>query len=401
MEKLKRSLSLFDVTLAGIGVTIGAGIYALLGIATQTSGNSVWLSFLIAAVMAILTGLSYAELSSIFKKDAGEFDYVEYAFNRKLAFVIGLMIITAGIFAISTVALGFGNYLSEFIGKDSVIIAITLILVSSLINYYSIKEVSRINIVAMIFQIIGLLIIIFLGFKFFGNANYFEMPHGFNGVLQASALIFFAYIGFENIIKFEEETKNPSKNIPRAIINSILISSIIYILVALAAVSVLSWEEIGKSNAPLALIAFSEFGRAGFIILTMIALIAMGSTVLILLFTNSRLLYGMAEERSLPKIFYSIDHKTHTPYVAIFSLTFATIIFTSIGNIKIVASLTNISFFLTYILVNLSLLVLRYKKPYIERRFKVPLNIGKFNVPAFLGFITSLILLYHIILGLI
>ncbi|MEK6835143.1 MAG: amino acid permease [Nanoarchaeota archaeon] len=401
MEKLKRSLSLFDVTIAGISITIGAGIYALMGLATASAGNSIWLAFLISAFIAILTGLSYAELSSIFRKDAAEFDYVEYAFNKKLALLIGIMVMIAGILSISTVALGFGNYLAELINKNVVLIAISLILVCALINYYSIKKVSKINEITTLIQVIGLFIIIFLGFRFFGKVNYFEMPHGFNGVLQASALIFFAYVGFENIVKFEEETKNPRKNIPKAIIISILISSIIYILVALAAVSVLSWQEIGKSNAPIALIAFNEFGNSALTLMTIIALIAMGSTVLILLFTNSRLLYGMAEEKSLPRIFYLVDHKTHTPYVAIFSLTILTIIFTLIGDIKIVASLTNIFFFLTYAVVNLSLIILRYKKPYIERRFTVPLNIGKFNIPAFLGFLTSLILLYYVVLGLI
>ncbi|MEK6863030.1 MAG: amino acid permease [Nanoarchaeota archaeon] len=401
MEKLKRGLSLFDVTIAGVGVTIGAGIYALLGVATKTAGNSIWLSFLIAAVVAILTGLSYAELSSIFKKDAGEYDYVEYAFNRKLAFIIGIMILIAGIFSITTVSLGFAGYLNAFLNTDIALAAIALIFIASLINYYSIKDVSRINEFATLLEILGLLFIIFFGLKFFGKVNYFEMPQGFTGVLEASALIFFAYIGFEGIIKFEEETKNPTKNIPKAIMLSIFTTSIIYILVALAAISIISWQDLSKSNAPLALIAENGFGNIGFLILTLIALTATASTVLILIFTNSRMLYGMAEEKGLPKVFSLIDEKTRTPWLAIFLITLFTIIFALIGNIKTVASITNIFLFLTYALVNLSLIVLRYKKPYIERRFTVKGNIGKFNIPASLGFLTSLILLYYIILGLI
>ena len=261
MEKLKRGLSLFDVTVAGIGVTIGAGIYALLGVATKTAGNSIWLSFLIAAVVAILTGLSYAELSSIFKKDAGEYDYVEYAFNRKLAFIIGIMVIISGIFSITTVSLGFSSYLNAFLNTNLVLGAIVLILVASLINYYSIKEVSKINDFATIIQVIGLIIIIFSGIKYFGRINYFEMPYGFKGVLESTALIFFAYIGFEALVRFEEETKNARKTIPKAIILSILITSVIYVLVAISAVSIIPWQELSKSSAPISLIANSLFGK--------------------------------------------------------------------------------------------------------------------------------------------
>ena len=401
MEKLKRELNLIDVVLAGVSIIIGAGIYALLGIATQTAGNAIWLSFLIGAVVAILTGLSYAELSSIFKKDAGEYDYVEYAFNKKLAFIIGLMIIISGMFSIATVSLGFANYLKAFLNTDIIISAILLILISSLINYYSIKKVSVINGFTTIIQTIGLFIIIFLGFKFFGNVNYFEMPNGLNGVLQATALIFFAYIGFESLVKFEEETKKPTKVIPKAIILVVIFTSIIYILVAIAAVSTLPWQELSKSKAPLADIAYNLYGKNGFLILMLIALTATASTVLVALFTTSRMIYGMAEERGLPRIFYLVDDKTRTPYIAIIAASLFAMIFVLIEDIKIVASITNIFLFLTYALVNLSLIILRYKKPYIERRFTVKGNIGKFNIPASLGFLTSLILLYYIILGLI
>jgi len=129
-------------------------------------------------------------------------------------------------------------------------------------------------------------------------------------------------------------------------------------------------------------------------------LLTTATTVLISLFTNSRLIYGMAEEKGLPKIFYLIDHRTKTPFVAIFFLALITIFLTFIKDLRTAASITNIFLFSTYALVNLSLIILRYKKPYIERRFISPLNIKKFNIIAFLGFISSLVLLYYVILGL-
>jgi APA family basic amino acid/polyamine antiporter len=401
VEKLKRELNLFDITLAGVGIIIGAGIYALLGIATQTSGNALWLSFLISAIIAILTGLSYAELSSMFKKDAGEYNYIEYAFNKKLALILGIMIIISGAFSLTTVSLGFSNYFRELFNLNSILIAIILVLICSIINYLSIKEVSKINIFVTILQVIGLFIIIFLGFKFIGNTNYTLMPSGFNGILQSSALIFFAFIGFEGIVKLEEETKDPHKTIPKAIVLSVLITSIIYILVAIAAVSIIPWQELSKSNTPLADIAYKELGNNGLLILTIIALIATASTVLVSLAVISRMIYGMAEEKCIPGKFCLIDKKRKTPYIAIFSISLFVILLIFIRDIKIVANITNIFLFLTFALVNLSLIVLRYKKPYIERRFRISLNIGKFNIPSFFGFLTSLILLYYALLNVI
>ena len=145
MEKLKKELNLFQVTLAGTGVILGAGIYALIGVASGIAGNAIWLAFLIGAVIALLTGLSYAELSSMFKKDAGEYDYVEYAFNRRIALFIGLMVVFAGIVTSATVSLGFANYFSALFKTPIIYVGILLTLLLSLLNYYSIKESAWFN----------------------------------------------------------------------------------------------------------------------------------------------------------------------------------------------------------------------------------------------------------------
>ena len=281
MVKLKKELGLFEVTLAGIGVILGAGIYALIGIASGIAGNALWLSFVIGAVIAMLTGLSYAELSSMFRRDSGEFDYIESAFNRKMALFIGLVIIFAGIVTAATVALGFAGYFSALFNTPVIYVAILLTLILSLLNYYSIKDSSWFNTIATFIETIGLLIIIVLGIKYIGKVDYFEMPNGFNGVLQATALIFFAFLGFDNIIKLAEETKDPQKTIPKAVILSIIISSIIYILVAISAVSIVGWQTLSASKAPLADVAASSFGGIAFLVLAIIALFSTSNTILI------------------------------------------------------------------------------------------------------------------------
>lgn len=399
MPKLKKELNLFQLTLAGIGVILGAGIYALIGIASGIAGNAIWLAFLIGAVIALLTGLSYAELSSMFRKDSGEYDYVETAFNKKLGLILGLVIIFAGIFTAATVALGFSGYFSALFKTPIVYIAILLTLLLSLLNYYSIKQTSWFNIVSTTVESLGLIIIIVLGLRYFGSVNYLEMPHGFNGVLEATALIFFAFLGFDNIVKLAEETKNPKKIMPKAIILSIIISSIIYVLVAMAAVSVIGWQSLSSSSAPLADVAAKSFGNPAFIILAVIALFSTSNTVLMSLVTTSRMVYGIAKEKSLPKSFSLVDIKTKTPWIAIFLTMVVTVLFILIGDIKLVAGIANLGLFITFAFVNLSLIVLRYKKPYMHRTFKVPFDFNKFNILAFLGVLFNLFMIFYVIKG--
>src|SRR3989344_2795230 len=205
--KLKRTLSLFQVTICGTGIILGAGIYALIGEAANMTGNTVWLSFFISAVIAALTGLSYAELSSIFKKDGGEYDYAQLAFNKTVAIIVGIMVLLTGVFSGATVAIAFGRYLSTLIpGLSILVLAIAIIVFCSIINYVGIKQSAIMNTLCTAIEAIGLLIIIALGIPKLGSVNLLEMPNGWTGVFQATALVFFAYMGSETIVKLTEET---------------------------------------------------------------------------------------------------------------------------------------------------------------------------------------------------
>lgn len=401
MAELRRVLRLFDVTLAGIGLILGAGIYTLIGIAASSSGNATWLSFLISAIIVIFTGLSYAELSSIFKGNAGEYNYLSIAFNRKFALLTSLSIIFAGFTSASAVALGFAFYLSSLIKIPIIVGAVLLILLMTFINFKGIKESNRFNKFSTMVEFAGLIIIILLGITKFGSVNYLEMPNGFSGVFSSAALIFFAYLGFEGIIKLSDETKNPQKIIPKALIYSILITAVVYILVAISAVSVIGWEELANSKAPLATVASAVFGPWAFFLLGIIALFSTSNTVLIILVTTSRMIYGMAKTKSLPFVFSKVHEKTRTPYIAILSLMAASILFVLIGNLKFIANLTNLFLFFTFASVNLGLIVLRYKCRYKKRGFVCPGNIGKFSVIALFGFLSSLFMFVYVIFNLI
>jgi len=396
MPELKRELRLFDVVTAGVGLILGAGIYSLIGSATGMTGNSVWMSFFVAAFIASLTGLSYAELSTMFTKSAAEYLYVKNSFGSNLpAFLIGWLEIFADVISISTVALAFGGYFSGLFGGSILISAIGLILVLSLVNFLGIKESSRINVIFTFIEIAGLFLIIFLGIPHLGSVNYFEFPYGFFGVFKGAGIIFFAYLGFEEIVNIGEEVKNPKKTLPRAIIISTVVSTIIYILVALSSVSIMNWKDVASSNAPLAQIASSQLGNSGFLLMSLIALFAISNTALMFLLVASRMIYGMSNDGSLPKVFSKVHSKTRTPYLALLTATILSIFFVLLGNIVITASLVDFVVFLIFIFVNLSLIILRYKMPDVERKFKVPLNIGKFPLIPFFGLIFSFFMLFH------
>ncbi len=392
---LKRELSLFQDVLYGLGVIIGAGIYVLVGKAAGMAGNGLWLSFLIAAAIAGLTGLSYAELSSMYPRSGAEYVYTRRAFSSKLfSFSLAWFIIFVGAVGAATVALGFGGYLEKIAGTPATLNAVALIAGLSLLNFYGLKQSMKLNLALVSVTVGGLLLIIFLGLPYFGSVNYAGAGFGFGGVLSAAAFIFFAYLGFEDIVNISEETKKPRKTVPKAIILSVLITAALYVLVSLSAVSILPWQELAKSDAPLADVA--ETALPGSVpLFSLIALVATASTVLIYLIAYSRMLFGMTEEHSLPKIFSSIHSKRKTPYVAIFCMMAVALLFIMIGDIRTVASVTDFGAFLIFAFVNLSLIWLRFREPAVERGFKVPVNIGVFPVLPFLGLLSSIIMLFQ------
>lgn len=397
---LKRELGLLEATFAGTGIILGAGIYALIGEAAGIAGSSLWISFLISALVAAFTGLSYAELSSMYPKDSGEAEYGEKAFNKRIGFLLAWLIIFEGVVSSAAVALGFGGYLAGLINSiipiPIVIGAILCIVLFSFVNFWGIKESSRFNIFSTLIEAGGLILIVILGISYYGKVDYFEMAHGFGGVISAAALIFFAFIGFEAIVKLSEETKNAAKIIPKALMYSIAISTLLYVLVAIASVSILGWQTLAASSAPLADVAAAVMGSKAFLILAIIALFSTANTVLMILVTTARILYGIGQKFNKIKFMSIIHNKRRTPYLAVFFCMFVAIIFALIGDIKIVAEVTNFAIFSTFILINGALLSLRKKYPKQKRPFKVPFNIGTINVPAFFGILITAGLMFYL-----
>ena len=318
---LRRSVTLVQAVMYGIGLILGAGIYVLIGDVAAISGNAMWISFLLAAAMATLTGLSYAELSSVFPKSAAEYVYVKAGFNNDfLALFIGCLTIFVAITSAATVAIGFSGYLAVLLpGYPPVLYAIGLVLALSFLNYYGIRESVWVNTIFTLVEVSGLLIIIGVGLSIGSveDTNYFEMPdiayssHAaiISTILASTVLVFFAYYGFENIPNIAEETKNPSKTISKSILLSIIITTIVYVLVAISSLSLATWQEISSSNVPLSLILEKVFETKGNLIISAIAIFATTNTVLMMLVSSSRIIYGMSKDGALLNFFSKILFK--------------------------------------------------------------------------------------------
>jgi basic amino acid/polyamine antiporter, APA family len=396
---LKREVGFWGATLYGIGIILGAGIYALIGNAAGVAGNSLWLSFVFGAFVATFTGLSYMELISMFPKAAAEYTYVKNAFRSKLlGFNVGWIEIFIDVIATAAVALGFAGYFHALFGTSVVITAICLIFIMSFVNFLGIKESSTLNTLFSVANVGGLIIVIVLAFGMgkIGTVDYMEMPNGITGTLGAAALIFFAYIGFEDMANIGDETKNPRKVLPKALLTAVAVTTVLYVLTGISVVSLVGWQDLATSEAPLAFAVSSVIGSKAFWIMGVIALFATANTVLVSSIVSSRMIWGMALDGSLPKIFRKVHGGRRTPHMAIIATMIVSMTFVLLGQIDVVASITDMGTLYLFMFVNAAAILLRFRMPGAKRAWRMPLNIGNFPLIPLFGLLTAFILATHL-----
>jgi APA family basic amino acid/polyamine antiporter len=241
--------------------------------------------------------------------------------------------------------------------------------------------------------VLGLLIVIIAGIPRLGSVDYTYAPNGLTGIFGAAVLVFFAFVGFDNIANLSEEVKKPAKTLPKGFIISIAVTTALYAMVGISAVSLVPPEKLAASNAPLALAASMTFGGVAYDVLTAAALLTTLNTVLVLLITSSRIIYGMARAGELPRIMGRIHSNTNAPAVASFAVLAVALLFLPIGKIDVVAEVTSFGALITFMMVNIALLNLRRVEPMMHRPFKAPLNIGWISVTALLGVLSCIVLL--------
>jgi amino acid transporter len=351
---LRRTLGLWQVTLAGIGVILGAGVYALIGPAAGLAGNALWLAFLLAGVVAGLTAYSYARIGSMRPKDSPEFQYTALAFGPRVGFVAGWLMLAADLLAVATVALGFGGYLAHLTGIPVVPGALALLLLTGVILLVGIGESVALAIVLTVVEAAGLLFVVVIGLPDWGRVRPLDIPHGVAGLTGAAALIFFAYLGFDELGNFAEEMRDPERNLPRALYLSMTGATAIYLLVALSATAAVDWRDLAASPAPLALVARRALGPGADIALSAIALAATANTVLLLLVAASRSVYGMAGAGALPGRLAAVGRRG-IPMVATLLVTGIAAALVLPGDLTRAAALTDAAVLASFMLVNLSL----------------------------------------------
>jgi APA family basic amino acid/polyamine antiporter len=385
LRRMKRDIGLFEATIYSVGCIIGAGIYVLIGKAAGIAGSSLWLSFLLAAVIAVLTGLSYAELASTYPVDSAEYRYSQMAFrDRRFSFGMGWLKAFTMLIAASAVCLGFGGYLSNFIGVNPVLCAMGLLVFMVIINLFGLKNAIWIDTALVLLTVGGLVLIIATGMGSIGNVDHLAFDTGWSGMFTGATLVFFAFLGFEAIGNIGQEVKNPRKTLPRAVLISVLACTVLYVLVALVAVSVVPWHELAGSSAPLADVINALLGSGWAVILGIMALFATASTVLATFVSGFREFYGMAEEKAFPRSFEKLN-RWGVPFIPVIVSGIIAALFILPGDITWVAFMTDFGTLFLFMIVNIALIVIRYKEPDTKRGFTVPLSIGRFPVLPALG----------------
>ena len=385
MAELTRSLGFWGATGIGIGAIIGTGIFVLIGVAAGVAGPAVILSFIIAGFVALLTGLSTAELSSFIHESGGSYIYTTKAFGAFPGFVVGWMKSFDYIVGASAVSVGFAAYFAYFVGIPATTATIVIVatfwpLVLMLLNLKGIQEASWTNNLLVALKILALLIFIVVGASALiasgDYSNYFPFfPHGFSGVMSGAAIIFFAFIGFNTIATMAEEVKDPEKNVPRAILFAFGVCTLIYIAVAIVAVGIVNWEALGSTSAPLEF-ALKTITDNIFILefLAVSALFATTSVIMASIMGGSRALFAMARQGVLPKVLSTISRQNVPVYtILLCGFVISGIVLATRGNLNWLASIFNFGTLLTFFFINLSLLQLRKTMPDVKRGFKVPL----------------------------
>ena len=397
---LRRRLGLPLLTLYGIGITIGAGIYVLIGAVAAHAGRAAPWSFLLAACAMALTVGSYAELATRYPVSAGEAAYVRAAFQSRLASTLtGLVTIVIGMIASATVALGAAGYIAQFVTlPQSVIVAVVLGVLGAVAAWGILESV----LLASLFTLIeagGLIIII-------GGAVHAGLPFAaplltpppfdaaaLSGVAYASLLAFFAFIGFEDLANIVEEVKVPHRDIPRAMVLTLIITTILYVAVAAIAVTAVPAAELAGSQAPLSLV-FRAVAGVSPLTISAIAIVATLNTILAQLSMAARVIYGLARQGDLPRFAGHVHPKTATPIVATALVFAATLALALLVPFERLAEGTSLATLVVFALVNLSLLRLRVRKIHSHApHVRVPLW-----VPA-AGFVTCLAMMTAALLG--
>jgi len=324
---LRRVLGLPLLVFYGVGVTIGAGIFALIGEITRIAGDHAPMAFLLAGAIAGATGLSYAKLTSVYPRAAGEAVFVKIGLGDSLARLVGLGIVVTGVISSAVLTLAFGGYLSTLVPLPPSVTAMGILLLLAAVAWLGVRESVALAAIITVLEVGTLIVITVTGSPLLADSTVVALALApptdsiaWAAVFSASIIAFFAFVGFEDIVNMAEETIDPHRVLPRAIIITLLITVVLYVLIAMIAVALPDRAALTGSSAPMAVLFEAVTGASGKPIAA-IASIAMVNGILVQIVMASRVLYGMAREGLVIKAFSVLNARRQTPTRAIVLVT--------------------------------------------------------------------------------
>jgi APA family basic amino acid/polyamine antiporter len=393
MESLKRSVTFWQALSINISAIIGAGIFTVSGVAAGLAGPSSILAVIVGALIAIFTGMSFAELAHMYAREGGNYEYSREVLGSYAGYIAGFIWIIATIVSGAAVALSFGGYFTSILNIASPeVIAALLILILAIINYFGVKHSVRLATILITINIAILIIFAVAGIFFVKLSNFTPfLPKGISGMLASSAFIFFAYTGFARITMLGEEIEEPKKTIPRAIILSIAISAIIYILVMFVLIGIVPYAQIDNSKSPLAqAIFYATHNSALEYTISVGAMIATINVDLAMILGLSRVVFAMARDNDLPRGLAKIN-KYGAPSAAILFSTVIMILAIFTISFKNIISFSNAAALTSYAIANLAAI----KLVFMRRRSKMGMLFRHryFIAIPILGFVLTITLL--------
>ncbi len=379
---LRRTIGPFQMALYGLGSMLGSGVYGLMGQAAGQVGNAVWLAFLVAMVAALLTALSYASLGSRYPRAGGAAYVTQRAYRSTLlSFVVGMALVCSGLTSVATQSRVFAANLQAFLGIEALsttMLALGFLLILAGIVFRGIRESMWVNVLCTCIEAAGLLIVVAVGLRFWGGTDLLATPPTAGDavwllIMQGAVLTFFSFIGFEDTINVAEECRDPERTIPFGLITAMLVAAVLYVAVAITAVSVVPADELAKAPGPLVEVMNRAAPAFPPVVFTAITLFAVANTALVNYITASRLIYGMSRQGLLPARLGAVHARTRTPHLAVLVLLAVLAPLVLWGTIGQLAAATVLLLLSVFAVVNGALFLLKRRPDEPPGRFEVPI----------------------------